>query len=133
MRIFSVVPGKKILKWQRIFEHFDIMDLNRTFLLLPHLLFPSQLPDPRIHFCGFLFGVALGRFHSWPGRVSPVHCGCMFKGPGCAGNKLRREGKGLTHKSSCRFPWNQGEVVSMDSGGLIPAPFPHTIFRCKKM
>lgn len=106
---------KKILKWQRIFEHFHVMDLNRTFLLLPHLLFSFQLPGPRIHFCAFLRGGGPWPVPQLAKQGEPFHWGCTLKSPGCGGSKLRRKGKGLTHKSSCRFPWSQGEVVSMDS------------------
>lgn len=47
-------------------------------------------------------------------------------------SRMLREGKGLTHRSSWHFPCSRREVSSVDSSALIPTPFPHTIFRCKK-
>lgn len=126
--MFSVEAGKKFFKGANDLRAFDIMDLNITLLLLPHLLFPFQLPEPEIHFCGFLHGRGRSPVPQLAGPGEPVPPWMRVHV-----SRMLRKGKGLTHRSSWHFPCNQGEVSTMDSNVLILAPFPHTIFRCKKI
>lgn len=85
--IFPVGPDRKILKGQRTFGHFTIMDLDicsltpSTLVISPFLSACSQIravesPAGLWPFMGFTAGPA------------GEHCGHALKCPGCGGNKL---------------------------------------------